>query len=78
MSIVEAAVLKKRPGMKYDLEVALRKHKPHFVALLKNPVRFVKKFEKSVKNSKFNPNFCRPEARAMPIWSGRLKPRGSG
>ncbi len=38
-SLVEAAVLHKRPGLRHDLEVALRKHKPQFIGLLKNPVR---------------------------------------
>lgn len=38
-ALVESAILKKQPGVKHDLEIALRKHKPQFIALLKNPVR---------------------------------------
>ena len=73
-SIVEAAVLKKRPGMKYDLEVALRKHKPHFVALLKNPVSYI--FETFAILIAIIGNF-RPGVRATPIWSARRSPRES-
>ena len=38
-ALVEAAVLNKRPGLRHDLETALKRHKPHFIALLKNPPR---------------------------------------
>ncbi len=38
-AIVESTVVRKTPGIRHDLEAALRKHKPQFIALLKNPVR---------------------------------------
>jgi hypothetical protein len=37
-ALLEAAILQRQDGLKHDLEVALRKHKPQFIALLKNPV----------------------------------------
>ncbi|XP_055955132.1 nuclear pore complex protein Nup205 [Patella vulgata] len=36
---VDAAVFRKQPGAAYDLEVALRKHKPDFISLLKKPAK---------------------------------------
>ncbi len=38
-SLVESAVLHKSPGLRPELEAALRRHKPSFIALLKNPPR---------------------------------------
>ena len=38
-SIVEAAVLKNQPGILSDLEFSLKKYKPTFIGLLKNPPR---------------------------------------
>ena len=38
-SLVECAVLARRPGLRHDLEAALKRHKPQMIALLKNPVR---------------------------------------
>lgn len=35
---VQAAILRKLPDAIHDLEIALKKHKPDFIALLKNPV----------------------------------------
>ncbi|KAK6985388.1 nuclear pore complex protein Nup205 [Biomphalaria glabrata] len=35
--IVESAVTRRQPGALHDLEVALRKHKPDFIGLLKKP-----------------------------------------
>lgn len=36
---VQAAIHRKLPDAIHDLEIALKKHKPDFIALLKNPVR---------------------------------------
>lgn len=36
--LVESAIIRKHPEATQDLEVALRKHKPDFYALLHNPV----------------------------------------
>ena len=36
--VVVAAVFKHQPGSVHDLEMALRKHKPDFISLLKTPV----------------------------------------
>ena len=38
-SVVNAAILKKQPDAFYSLEAILKKHKPDFISLLKNPVR---------------------------------------
>ena len=38
-AIVEAAVLQGQPGILTELEAALKKHKPTFIGLLKNPPR---------------------------------------
>ena len=38
-NIVEAAVLKNQPGILSDLEISLKKYKPTFIGLLKNPPR---------------------------------------
>ena len=38
-NIVEAAVLKNQPGILSDLEISLKKFKPTFIGLLKNPPR---------------------------------------
>ena len=38
-SVVNQAVLKKQPDAFYSLEAILKKHKPDFISLLKNPVR---------------------------------------
>ncbi|XP_014664623.1 PREDICTED: LOW QUALITY PROTEIN: nuclear pore complex protein Nup205-like [Priapulus caudatus] len=38
-SIVENAILLKRPYVIHDLEVALRRHKPDFLSLLQNPTK---------------------------------------
>ena len=38
-NIVEAAVLKNQPGILADLEISLKKFKPTFIGLLKNPPR---------------------------------------
>ena len=38
-AVVEAAVLQGQPGILTELEVALKKHKPTFIGLLKNPPR---------------------------------------
>ena len=38
-AIVEAAVLKGQAGILTDLEAVLKKHKPTFIGLLKNPPR---------------------------------------
>lgn len=38
LEIVERAVYRKRPEYQHDLEVALKKFKPDFLNLLKNPV----------------------------------------
>lgn len=35
---VQAAIHRKLPDAIHDLEIALKKHKPDFIALLKNPV----------------------------------------
>ena len=37
-SMVDAAIIRKEPGLRHDLERILRKHKPQCIALLKNPV----------------------------------------
>ena len=37
-AIVERSLYKKRPEVYHDLEVALKKFKPDFISLLKNPV----------------------------------------
>ncbi|XP_035827391.1 nuclear pore complex protein Nup205 [Aplysia californica] len=37
--IVETAVTKRQPGAVHDLEMALRKHKPDFISLLKRPAK---------------------------------------
>lgn len=39
LSIVEKAVYRKRPEVFHELDVALKKYKPDFLSLLKNPVR---------------------------------------
>lgn len=36
--VVNAAILKKDPNAYYNLETELKKHKPDFLSLLKNPV----------------------------------------
>ncbi|CAG5133814.1 unnamed protein product [Candidula unifasciata] len=36
---VEAAVTRRQPGIVHDLEIALRKHKPDFISLLKKPAK---------------------------------------
>jgi nuclear pore complex protein Nup205 len=38
LEIVERAVYQKRPEYQHDLELALKKFKPDFMTLLKNPV----------------------------------------
>ena len=38
-NIVEAAVLKNQPGILSELEISLKKYKPTFIGLLKNPPR---------------------------------------
>lgn len=38
-SVVEAAILRNQPGILNDLENTLKKHKPTFIGLLKNPPR---------------------------------------
>lgn len=38
-AVVEAAVLRNQPGILNDLENVLKKHKPTFIGLLKNPPR---------------------------------------
>ena len=40
-SLVEEVLLKKSPGLKHELSVALNKHKPQLTALLKNPVSLI-------------------------------------
>jgi len=37
-TLVEAAVLHKKPGLGHELEAALKKHKSSFTSPLKNPV----------------------------------------
>ncbi len=37
--VVNDAILKKEPNAYYNLEAELKKHKPDFLSLLKNPVR---------------------------------------
>ena len=36
--VINAVILKKEPNAYYRLEVELKKHKPDFTSLLKNPV----------------------------------------
>lgn len=36
--VVNAAILSKDPNAYYSLEAELKKHKPDFISLLKNPV----------------------------------------
>jgi nuclear pore complex protein Nup205 len=36
---VDAAIYKQEPEAVHDLEAVLRRHKPDFLSLLKNPVR---------------------------------------
>lgn len=36
--VVNNAVHRRLPGAYHDLEIALKKHKPEFLSLLKNPV----------------------------------------
>lgn len=38
---VQAAIHRKIPDAVHDLEIALKKHKPDFIALLKNPVSLI-------------------------------------
>ena len=38
VGVVNAAILKKEPNAYYSLEAELKKHKPDFISLLKNPV----------------------------------------
>ena len=39
LSVVEKAVYRKRPEVFHEFDVALKKYKPDFLSLLKNPVR---------------------------------------
>lgn len=38
VKVINAAILKKEPNAYYSLEAELKKHKPDFISLLKNPV----------------------------------------
>lgn len=38
VKVINAAILKKEPNAYYSLEAELKKHKPDFISLLRNPV----------------------------------------